>query len=147
MEVDSNRDEIKAHISGRYLSPPEAAWHIYAFRSHEEFPAVTRLAVHLPDEQPVYFDEDASPEEIRDTMENTGSTLLAFFDYNARNPDGRRYPRPLGRYLGCDPGRPVRAARAAHLLPTGRGGPGSRRRGAVSRTGGGTARRWTRLRD
>ena len=94
MEVDSNRDEIKAHISGRYLSPPEAAWHIYAFRSHEEFPAVTRLAVHLPDEQPVYFDEDASPEEIRDTMENTGSTLLAFFDYNARNPDGRRYRYP-----------------------------------------------------
>ena len=94
MRVDCGNDEIKAHVAGRYLSPPEAAWHIYQFRSHEEFPPVTRLALHLPDEQPVYFDEDASREEIRETMEKTASTLMAFFDYNARHPNGPKYRYP-----------------------------------------------------
>jgi hypothetical protein len=46
------------------------------------------------DEQPVYFDEDASHEEIRETMENTGSTLMAFFAYNARHPHGGQYRYP-----------------------------------------------------
>jgi hypothetical protein len=94
VRVDCGNDEIKAHVAGRYLSPPEAAWHIYQFRSHEEFPPVTRLALHLPDEQPVYFDEDASREEIRETMEKTGSTLMAFFDYNARHPNDPKYRYP-----------------------------------------------------
>jgi PIF1-like helicase len=94
VRVESENDEIKTHVAGRYLSPPEAAWHIYKFRSHEEYPAVTRLAVHLPDEQPVYFDEDATPEEIHEIMERAGSTLMAFFRYNADHPDdrGHRYP-------------------------------------------------------
>jgi hypothetical protein len=52
MRVDRNVDEIKTHVDGRYLSPPESAWHIYKFRSHEEYPVVQRLALHLPDEQP-----------------------------------------------------------------------------------------------
>jgi hypothetical protein len=94
VRVDCGNNEIKAHVAGRYLSPPEAAWHIYQFRSHEEFPPVTRLALHLPDEQPVYFDEDASREEIRETMEKTGSTLMAFFAYNARHPDAHQYRYP-----------------------------------------------------
>jgi hypothetical protein len=94
MRVDfADMDEIKTHLA-RYLSPPEAAWHIYAFRSHEEFPPVQRLALHLPDEQPIYFEEDVDPDEIRATMENAGSSLIAFFDYNARHPDGRQYRYP-----------------------------------------------------
>ena len=92
MRVDSdNNDEIKTHLAGRYLGPPEAAWHIYKFRSHEEFPAVQRLAVHLPGDQPVYFEEDATTEEIRNAMENAGSTLLSFFRYTAQHPESRQY--------------------------------------------------------
>jgi hypothetical protein len=80
MRVDGNVDEIKTHVDGRYLSPPESAWHIYKFCSHEEYPPVQRLALHLPNEQPVYFDEDASRDDIRDRMQSAGSSLIAFLN-------------------------------------------------------------------
>ena len=104
MRVDSpDSDEISTHLAGRYLGPPEAAWHIFKFRSHEEFPAIQRLAVHLPDEQPVYFEEDATAEEIRQVMENSGSTLMSFFRYNAQHPDARQYCYPdFPRYFVYD---------------------------------------------
>jgi hypothetical protein len=97
MRVDGNVDEIKTHVDGRYLSPPESAWHIYKFRSHEEYPPVQRLALHLPDEQPVYFDEDASLDDIRDRMESAGSSLMAFFNYNANSYAPRIAARNTGK--------------------------------------------------
>jgi PIF1-like helicase/Helicase len=91
MQVDSNIDEIKQYQDGRYLSPPESVWRLLEFKVHGEYPPVTRLAVHLPGAQPVYFDEEASCEEIQGRMEEAGSTLMAFFKYNERHEDGRRY--------------------------------------------------------
>jgi hypothetical protein len=46
-------DEIKQFLDTRYVSTPEACWRVFnyplCFRSH----AVSRLAFHLPKEQPV----------------------------------------------------------------------------------------------
>ena len=39
-------------------------WRIFEFLSYEKSPSVEQLAIHLPGEQPVYFEEDAIAEEL-----------------------------------------------------------------------------------
>jgi hypothetical protein len=91
MRLDSNVDEVQMHLEGRYLSPPERIWRTLEFRMHKEWPPVMRLAIHLPNEQPIYFNKNATSAEIQDRIESARSTLMAFFDYNRRKTDGRQY--------------------------------------------------------
>jgi hypothetical protein len=69
VRVHSGDNEIKAYLDGRYLSP-EALWHIF------EFPAVYRLQVHMPRKHQVYFDDDASPDQLRNRMEAATTRVL-----------------------------------------------------------------------
>nr|GMC95312.1 ATP-dependent DNA helicase pif1-like [Ipomoea batatas] len=48
-------DEIKEYQSARWVSPPEAAWRIYAFPISEIKPAVVHLQVHLQNYQYINF--------------------------------------------------------------------------------------------
>ena len=79
-------------MQGRYIGPSEAIWRLFEFPVHEEFPPVIQLAVHLPGEQPVYFQPDQSVEEIQQRLKLSYSTLTAFFKYNAEHEDGRNRP-------------------------------------------------------
>ena len=58
---------------------------------HEEYPSVMYLAIHLPGEQPVYFHENTSANDLHDRMQSARSTLMAFFEYNTLNSDGCQY--------------------------------------------------------
>ena len=49
------------------------------------------LALHLPDEQPIYFSEQEDPAILRQRMDDSSSTLLAYFKYNFEQADGRQY--------------------------------------------------------
>jgi hypothetical protein len=91
LQVQSESDEVSRHLQGRYIGPTEAAWQIYKFRQHEEFPPVVLLAVHLPDQQPVYFNPELGEEEICNQMETACLKLMAFFHYNAAHPSGPQY--------------------------------------------------------
>ena len=66
-------DEIQAYQSGRWVSPPKAAWRIFGFDRHDMKPAVMPLQVHLP---------------------NTQSFLTEFFSYNATHPFEPKYCFP-----------------------------------------------------
>jgi len=44
---------------------------------HEEFPAVYYLPIHLPRQQPVYFGEDLSWDELQLRLDITHSKLMA----------------------------------------------------------------------
>ena len=91
VNVDSEHDEIKRHLHGRYIGPPEAIWRLFAYHMHEEKPPVTHLALHLPGQQPIYFSEHADIDRMRQQIEESMTTLMAFFAYNAQNEDGRQY--------------------------------------------------------
>jgi hypothetical protein len=58
---------------------------------HEEQPPVTHLALHLPGQQPVYFSEHEDLDLIREQIEGSMTTLMAFFAYNEQNEDGREF--------------------------------------------------------
>lgn len=74
-------DEIKQYLDTRYLSAPEACWRIFKYplclRSH----AVTRLAVHLPQEQPVYFQPGLEDRAVLNAASKL-TTLTAWFKLN-----------------------------------------------------------------
>jgi len=89
VRVDSEQDEIKRYLHGRYIGPTEAVWRLFEFSMHEEQPPVTHLALHLPDQQAVYFAEHEDIDLIREQIEGSMTTLMAFFAYNERNEDGR----------------------------------------------------------
>ena len=91
LQVAMEDDEIKRYLQGRYIDPTDAVWRLFEFAMHEETPPVIHLAIHLPGEQSVYFPEDASTEEVRERMEATKSTLMAYFYYIATHDDGRQY--------------------------------------------------------
>jgi len=46
--LESEHDEIKRHLHGRYIGPTEAVWRLFEFSTHEELPPVTTLMLHLP---------------------------------------------------------------------------------------------------
>ena len=49
--------------SGRWVSPPEAAWRILRFPLGEIKPAVIHLPLHLENYQPLIFKKKRSPEQ------------------------------------------------------------------------------------
>ncbi|KAH0607235.1 uncharacterized protein H6S33_003223 [Morchella sextelata] len=58
---------------------------------HEESPAVIHLAIHIPNEQPIYFEANINEEALWERMLLAKSTLIAFFEYNQLHEDGQQY--------------------------------------------------------
>ena len=54
------RNEVKEFQDLRSFGASEATWRIFEFQMSKRYPAITRLPVHLPKEQPVFFNEDTS---------------------------------------------------------------------------------------
>lgn len=87
-----SENEILMHREGRYISPVQACYDIGEYQGiHGQWPAVTQLEFHLEGQQPVYFPEDASAEEIRRRNEAATSKLIQFFAWYRDNPDSPKY--------------------------------------------------------
>ncbi|XP_012858912.1 PREDICTED: uncharacterized protein LOC105978048 [Erythranthe guttata] len=54
------RDEIKMYYDCRYLSACEAMWRLFTYDIHYRDPSEIRLSFHLPDHQPLVFNENLS---------------------------------------------------------------------------------------
>lgn len=66
-------------------------WRIFESSTHEDAPPVEQLAIHLPSEELVYFEEGPVDDELRQRMNEARSTLMVFFNYNQANQESRRY--------------------------------------------------------
>jgi len=89
--VGSTTDEITRYVTGRYIGPTEACWRIFEFATHQEWPPVQQLPVHLKDQHTVYFSDDLNPSQLASKMAKSRSKLMAFFLYNEKYTDGRQY--------------------------------------------------------
>ena len=81
VQENHNVDEIREYLDARYVSPTEGCWRIFGFSMHKEFPPNQRLAIHLENEQLIYFQESENPAEIVSRASET--TLTAWFAFNA----------------------------------------------------------------
>jgi len=89
--LDSDHDEIKRNLHGRYIGPTEAVWRLFEFSTHDELADITTLSLHLPGQQGIYFPDQESADDLQERLDRSTTTLLAFFKYNSENVDGRLY--------------------------------------------------------
>ncbi|XP_012836449.1 PREDICTED: uncharacterized protein LOC105957075, partial [Erythranthe guttata] len=83
------RDEIKMYYDCRYLSACEAMWRIFAFEIHYRDPPVIRLSFHLPDNQPLVFNENQSLKSVLERPTARQTMFLAWFEANKTYPPAR----------------------------------------------------------
>jgi len=91
VSVESEHDEIRRYLHGRYLGPTEPVWHQFEFAIHDKQPPVTHLSLHLPGPQPVYYVGHDDPDRIHHLIEGSVTSLMGFFSYNVQNEDGRQF--------------------------------------------------------
>ncbi|XP_023750894.1 uncharacterized protein LOC111899269 [Lactuca sativa] len=84
-------DEIKTYLDGRYICPHEAAWRIFDFPIHHRNPAVQILSVHEENSQSILFKEDTTIIQVLCNPSATRTTLLAWFESNAKDPTGHQH--------------------------------------------------------
>ena len=77
--LDDEHDEIKRYLHGRYIGPTEAVWRLFEFSTDGEEPPVMHLTLRLPNEQPIYFRREDDPAILCQHLDDSSSTLLAYF--------------------------------------------------------------------
>ncbi|XP_057376187.1 uncharacterized protein LOC130697273 [Daphnia carinata] len=83
-------DEITSHLDTRYVSAPEACWRIFKFPLSDRSHAIYRLAVHLPREQPVFF-QPGNEMQAAMNAASRDTNLTAYFKLNCIDEDARQY--------------------------------------------------------
>ncbi|XP_012828649.1 PREDICTED: uncharacterized protein LOC105949891 [Erythranthe guttata] len=83
------RDEIKMYYDCRYLSACEAMWRLFNFDIHYRDPSVIKLSFHLPDHQPIVFNENQSLQSVLDRPSAKQTMFLAWFEANKNYPHAR----------------------------------------------------------
>ncbi|GKB09795.1 ATP-dependent DNA helicase PIF1-like protein [Tanacetum coccineum] len=75
-------DEIEQYQSGRWVSPPEAAWRIFRFPLSEIKPAVIHLQLHLENHQPLTFKKKDKLANVLQNPIQRITMLTEFFSMN-----------------------------------------------------------------
>ncbi|GBO36556.1 hypothetical protein AVEN_17828-1 [Araneus ventricosus] len=80
-----DHDEILSFVEGRYVSAPEPMWRLNKFNLLHKSHTVVRLAVHLPQQQPIVYQEgQEAPAIERAALRKT--TLTSWFELNKNDP-------------------------------------------------------------
>ncbi|GBL74446.1 hypothetical protein AVEN_220506-1 [Araneus ventricosus] len=80
-----DHDEILSFVEGRYVSAPEAMWRLNEFNLSHKSHTVVRLAVHLPQQQPIVYQGGQEAQAIeRAALRKT--TLTSWFELNKNDP-------------------------------------------------------------
>ncbi|GBM59017.1 hypothetical protein AVEN_7403-1, partial [Araneus ventricosus] len=85
-----DHDEILSFRDGRYVSAPEAMWRLNEFNLSEKSHNVVRLAVHLPDQQAIVY-QDGQEEEAFARAATRQTSLTAKVELNKNNQDSHNY--------------------------------------------------------
>lgn len=80
---DANRDEISSWVNARYISASEACWRLLGKKLHSTYPSIVRLAVDLPDQHRVFFNNNTTVGDVMGLAASRKTTLQAFFELNA----------------------------------------------------------------
>jgi hypothetical protein len=88
---DFSHDEIEKYLDARYVTPHEAFWRIFELKLDDKSHAVTRLDLHLPDQQAIYYKPG---EDVKKRLQAAGTKhtkLTAWFELNKVDADAKEY--------------------------------------------------------
>ena len=89
------RNEVEEFKNKRYVSGEEEAWQNRGIELTEQKPAVSRLQIHLPGEQTVFFDSNNKDESIERIEKSERTKLTSFFELNCKEDEDGRHARTL----------------------------------------------------
>ncbi|XP_019190610.1 PREDICTED: uncharacterized protein LOC109185068 [Ipomoea nil] len=89
--VDSDEviDEITMFYDCRYISACEATWRLFAYDIQFRTPAVERLSFHMPEQQPIFFNDDDSVDAVLNRHTIGESMFLGWFEANKQYSEAR----------------------------------------------------------
>jgi len=90
LAVTVNNDEILKFLEARYVSAHEATWRVFDYHLNRQNHTITRLAVHLENQQQVYFLPGEEAEALK-KAELSQSTLTAWFELNKNDFNAHQY--------------------------------------------------------
>jgi len=82
-------NEVKEYLDCRYICEQDACWRIFGFDIHRHYPSVERLAMHLPGENNIPFDEDDDIADIASQEFRRKTMLTEWFVANQQHVTGR----------------------------------------------------------
>eukprot|EP00795_Rhopilema_esculentum_P009950 gene9950-18563_t len=83
-----HHDEILQYLNARYVGPHQTVFRVMQYKMHDKSHIIIRLAVHLPLQHNVYFQE-GNEERVLNVNPNT--TLTAWFQNNQDDEDAQQY--------------------------------------------------------
>ena len=83
-----HHDEILQYLNARYVGPHQAVFRIMQYKFHDRSHTIIRLAVHLPLQQNVYFQEGREQQVLH---RNPNTTLTAWFELNDHDQHAHQY--------------------------------------------------------
>ncbi|XP_074377572.1 uncharacterized protein LOC141719090 [Apium graveolens] len=84
-------NEVKQYLDGRYVCASEAAWRIFGFDVHSQWPSVNRLPIHLPGNKYVSFRTSTTLSEVVQEADSKKTKLEAWFETNKEFPTARDF--------------------------------------------------------
>ncbi|GBO45070.1 hypothetical protein AVEN_267695-1 [Araneus ventricosus] len=85
-----DHDKILSFLDGRYVGAPEDMWRLNEFNLSEKSHTVLRLAVRLPDQQAIAY-QDGQEEEAVARAATRQTKLTAWFELNKNDQDSHIY--------------------------------------------------------
>lgn len=85
-----DHDEIHNYIEARYVGPVEASWRIFSKKLQDKSHAITRLPVHLPNEQNIIIENENIDDAMTSALDQV-TMLIDYFSLNLRNEEAKQY--------------------------------------------------------
>eukprot|EP00794_Sanderia_malayensis_P017120 gene17120-biopygen14739 len=85
-QQDIAHNEIRQYLNSRYVGPHRAVYKLMQYEMYEKSHTITRLPIHLPDQQNVCFTD---PQQA--AHRNNDSMLTAYFNLNQTDPNAHQY--------------------------------------------------------
>ena len=79
------------YLDAKYISASESIWRIFHYKMHNHTSNVQRLAVHLPNQQPITFQDEDNLQYIINHTTTRMTTLTAWFQENLENTAAHGY--------------------------------------------------------
>ncbi len=89
LQLRNEQNEIESYVAAHYIGPNEAHLNLNEGHVHGKWPPVTGLAVLLPNQQLVYWRENAIAEQVQRQLQSSVTTMTGFFEYNRIHPAER----------------------------------------------------------
>ncbi|XP_058797039.1 uncharacterized protein LOC131667563 [Phymastichus coffea] len=84
-------DECHNFIETHYVGPVEACYRIFSKKMQDKSHTVTRLPIHLPNEQAILMVQNEDEASLLASLNNSSSMLLDYFKLNVHNISARQY--------------------------------------------------------